>query len=219
MARIAEDLLLLLLDNPKAQPALDRSRLSRALAAALILDLAYDCRVRPAQPHEPVAAGELIALAGPVPVDPAVRPAMAMFEQGPLSARAAIARLRKRAEDDVLDQLLRSGELHQIQLSSHRLRRNSYTWPLHDRVRVDQIRADALAALFGHHRPDAVTAAVIALLHRTGSLGAVLNLNDDGARHAAQSAEPIASGRWADGSNTGEVNLAVTAAVVLPALV
>ena len=150
---------------------------------------------------------------------PAVRPAMAMFEQGPLSARAAIARLRKRAEDDVLDQLLRSGELHQIQLSSHRLRRNSYTWPLHDRVRVDQIRADALAALFGHHRPDAVTAAVIALLHRTGSLGAVLNLNDDGARHAAQSAEPIASGRWADGSTTGEVNLAVTAAAVLPALV
>ena len=102
---------------------------------------------------------------------------------------------------------------------SHRLRRNSYTWPLHDRVRVDQIRADALAALFGHHRPDAVTAAVIALRHRTGSLGAVLNLTDDGARHAAQSAEPIASGRWADGSNTGEVNLAVTAAVVLPALV
>lgn len=219
MAHIAEDLLLLLLDNTKAQPALDQSRLSRVLAAALILDLAYDCRVRPAQPHEPVASGELIALAGPVPMDPAVRPALAMFEQGPLSARSAIARLRKRAQDDVLDQLLRSGELHQIALSSHRLRRNSYQWPLHDRVRVDQIRAAALAALFENRRPDAVTAAVIALLHRVGGLSAVLNLNDEGAQRAAQSAEMIAAGTWIDGSKTDEVNLAVTAAVVLSALV
>lgn len=219
MARIAEDLLLLLLDNPKAQPALDRSRLSRVLAAALILDLAYDCRVRPAQPHEPVAAGELMALAGPVPMDPAVRPALAMFERGPLSARSAIAGLGKRAQDDVLDQLLRTGELHQVALSSHRLRRNSYQWPLHDRVRVDQIRAAALAALFEQHRPDAVTAAVVALLHRAGCLSTALNLNDDGAQRAAQRAEMIASGGWADASKTDEVNLAVTAAVVLPALV
>ena len=218
MARIAEDLLLLLLDNPESQPALDDSRVGRMLAAALILDLAYDCRVRPAQPHEPVAAGELMALAGPVPTDPTVRPALAMLEQGPLSARSAIARLRKRAQDDVLDQLLRSGELHQIALSSHRLRRNSYRWPLHDRVRVDQIRTSALATLFEQHRPDAVTAAVIALLHRTGSLGAALNLNADGAQHAAQRAEAIASGGWVDASKTNEVNLAVTAAAVLPAL-
>ena len=219
MARIAEDLLLLLLDNPKAQPALDRSRLSRVLAAALILDLAYDCRVRPAQPHEPVAPGELMALTGPVPMDPAVRPALAMFERGPLSARAAIAGLGKRAQDDVLDQLLRTGELHQVALSSNRLRRNSYRWPLHDRVRVDQIRAAALAALFEQHRPDAVTAAVIALLHRAGCLSTALNLNDDGAQRAAQRAEMIASGGWTDSSKTDEVNLAVTAAVVLPALV
>ena len=40
MARIAEDLSLLLLDNPSAQPHLERSPLTRVLAAALILDLA-----------------------------------------------------------------------------------------------------------------------------------------------------------------------------------
>lgn len=218
MARIAEDLLLLLLDNPDAQPALERARLSRLLAAALILDLALECRVRPAQPHEPAPPGELIALAGPVPMDPAVRPTLAMFEQGPLSARAAIARLRKRSEDDVLDQLLRSGQLHQIQLSSHRLRRNTYSWPLHDRVRVDQIRAAVLAALFDRHRPDAVTAAVIALLHRTHSFGPALHLSDQDIRRAAQSAEALMTSDWADTSKTAEANLAVTAAAVLPAL-
>ena len=218
MARIAEDLLLLLLDNPDGQPAMDRSALSRALAAALILDLAYDCRVRPAQPNEPVPAGELIALAGPLPIDPAVRPALAMFEQGPLSARSAITKLRKRSEDDVLDQLLRTGELHQIQLSSHRLRRNTYSWPLHDRVRVDQIRAAAFAALFERRRPDAVTAAVIALLYRVGGLARALHLDNEAAQRAVQSAELIAAGGWADGSRSEELNLTLTAAVVLPAL-
>ena len=218
MARIAEDLLLLLLDNPDAQPALDRARLSRVLAAALILDLAYECRVRPAQPHEPVPPGDLIALAGAVPLDPAVRPALSMFEQGPLSARSAIARLRKRSEDDVLDQLLRSGELHQTQLSSHRLRRNTYAWPLQDRVRVDQIRAAALAALFGQQRPDPPTAAVIALLHRVGALARALHLDADAAQGAAQRAGMLAAGGWADRSKTDAVNLAVTAAAVLPAL-
>lgn len=218
MARIAEDLLLLLLDNPESQPALDRARLSRVLAAALILDLALECRVRPAQPEEPVPAGELIALTGPVPMDPAVRPALTMLEQGPLSPRSAIARLRRRSEDDVLDQLLRTGQLHQIQLSSHRLRRNTYAWPLHDRDRVDQVRAAVLAALFERRRPDAATAAVIALLHRTHSLGLALGLNDSDTQRAAQSAEALLAGGWADGSKTGEANLEVTAAAVLPAL-
>lgn len=218
MARIAEDLLLLLLDNPDGQPALDRPALSRALAAALILDLAYDCRVRPAQAEDPAAPGELIALTGPLPLDPTVRPALAMFEQGPLPARSAIIRLRKRAEDDVLDQLLRTGELHQIQLSSHRLRRNTYSWPLHDRVRVDQIRAAAFATLFERRRPDAVTAAVVALLYRVGGLAQALHLDDHAAQRAVQSAELIADGRWADGSRIDEVNLALTATVVLPAL-
>ncbi len=66
------------------------------LAAALILDLAYDCRVRPALPEDPVPAGELLALAGPTPIDPAVRPAMATLSQAPITPTAAIARLRKR---------------------------------------------------------------------------------------------------------------------------
>lgn len=48
MARIAEDLLLLLLDNAAAQPAIERTKLQRLLAAAVLLDLAHDCRVRPA---------------------------------------------------------------------------------------------------------------------------------------------------------------------------
>ena len=218
MARIAEEVLLLLLDNPSAQPLLDRSRRGRLLAAALLLDLAQDCRVRPALAGEPVPPGHLVALAGPPPRDPAVRPALAMLEQGPLTPDAAIARLRKRAEDDVLDQLLRSGQIHQRQLSSHRLRRNTYAWPLKNTARVVDTRATMHGVLFENRSPDPVTAVVIALLYRTGALASALGFSEDGARAAARRAEEITFGGWGQGSDTGEVNLALTAAAVLPAL-
>jgi hypothetical protein len=213
MARIAEDLFLLLLDNSSAQPRLDRSRLTRMLAAALILDLAHDCRVRPALPEDPVPPGRLIALAGPVPIDPAVRPALAMLAQAPITPAAAIAKLRKHAEDDVLDQLLRSGQIHQVGLSAHRLRRNTYTWPVKNRDRVDAIRSAAVTAL-GRGRSDAVTAVILSLLHRVGGLDAALDIDDENVRRAGE----IACGPWADSSSTAEVNLALTAAAVLPAL-
>jgi hypothetical protein len=218
MARIAEDLLLLLLDNPSAQPQLDRSRLGRVLAAALILDLAYDCRVRPAMPGEPVPPGDLVALSGPVPMDPAVRPTLALLSQAPIGPAAAIAKLRKDSEDWVIDQLLRTGQLHQIQLSSHRLRRNTYRWPVNNPARVGQARSALQAALFGRTRPDPVTAAIAGLLFRVEGLPAVLGLDAAALQHAQARAGEIAGGGWADGSNTAEVNLEVTAAAVLPAL-
>lgn len=219
MARIAEDLLLALLANDSAQPRLDRSRLGRVLAAALILDLAHGCRVRPALPGDPVPAGTLVALAGPTPLDPAVRPTLALLEQGPITPAAALGKLRKRSEDDVLDQLLRTGQIHQVQLSKqHWLRRNTYAWPIRDRTRVDGVRAAMTAALFGGQRPEVATAAVIALLATAGGLGAALNLDGDGAHQAAHRAAGVTFGTRAGESDTGDVNLAVTAAAVLPAL-
>ena len=228
MARIAEDLLLTLLDNEASQPQVERSRLGRVLAAGLILDLALGCRVRPSLPGEPVPSGTLVALAGPVPMDPAVRPALALLEQGPITPAAAIRTLRKRAEDDVLDQLLRTGQIHQVQLSKqHWLRRNVYAWPMHDRTRVDAVRAAILAALSGGHHPDPATAAVITLLAATGALAAALHLDGHQAEQAAHRARAITFGAGTDPSNTAEANLAVTAAganlavtaaAVLPAL-
>ena len=63
MAQIAEDLFLLLLDNADSQPGLDRSRRQRVLSAAVLLDLALLCRVRPAINGEAVRPGRLLALA------------------------------------------------------------------------------------------------------------------------------------------------------------
>ena len=218
MARIAEDLMLLLLDNPEAQPGLDRSALERVLAGGLLLDLALACRVRPAQPEDSVADGHLIALAGPAPLDPAVRTALGLLEQRPLTPEAAIAKLRKGAEDEVLDQLLRTGQIHQISLTEHKLRRNHYRWPVKNRARAAVLRADVLGALFENRRPEPATAAVIGLLYAADGIRAVFELNDAGAREAARRADEIARGDWVDGSDTAQVNLELTAAAVLPAV-
>lgn len=218
MARIAEDLLLLLLDNPDAQPQLGRGPLGRVLAGALILDLALDCRVRPALPEDAAPTGRLLALTGPVPLDPAVRPTLALLQEQPLTPEAAIERIRKHAEDDVLDQLLRSGQIHQVGLTEHRLRRNQYRWPVKNRARVAVTRAETLGVLFEGRRPAPVVAAVLSLLYGVGGLGAVFDLNDAGTDAANGRAAEIAGGDWVDESDTAEVNLSLTAAAVLPAL-
>lgn len=218
MARIAEDLLLLLLDNPDEQPHLDRARLGRALAGALILDLAADCRMRPTLPDEPLPAGNLVALAGDVPVDPTVRPAWVLLQQQPITPADAISAIRKHAEDDVLDQLLRSGQTHQIQLTAHRLRRNHYRWPIKNRGRVAVARSELLGVLFEGRRPSPVMAAVVCLLHAVHGLQAVLSLNDAGLQAVDERAHEIADGGWVDSSEAAQVNLSLTLAAVLPAL-
>ena len=218
MARIAEELLLLLLDNESAQPLLDRARRGRLLSAALLLDLAHDCRVRPALPGEPAPPGHLIALTGGPARNPALRPTLSMLEADPLTPAAVIARRRRHSEDDVLDQLLRSGQIHQRQLPSHRLRRNAYAWPLKNTQRVADLRARMHAVLFENQSPDPETTAVIALLLQSGALAVALGLSDDGARVAIGRAEEIVAAGWGQATDTGTVNLALTAAAVLPAL-
>lgn len=218
MARIAEDLLLLLLDNPEEQPQLDRAPLGRVLAGALIADLAFDCRVRPALPDEALPAGHLTVLEGPVPVDPAVRPAWALLRRQPITPADAITAIRKHSEDDVLDQLLRSGQIHQLALTTHRLRRNHYRWPIKNRGRAAVARADLLGTLFEERRPQPVTAAVTCLLHGVHGLEAVLSLNDAGVRAVDDRVREIADGGWVDDSDTAQVNLSLTLGAVLPAL-
>lgn len=218
MARIAEDVLLLLLDNPEEQPRLERGPLGRVLAAALILDLAFDRRVRQTIADEPLPAGHLVALEGPVPLDPSVRPTLALFEQRPITAADAIGALRKHAEDTVLDQLLRTGQIHQVQLSSHKVRRNHYRWPVKNRGRVAVLRSEVIGVLFEERTPSPVNAAVICLLNEVKALGAVLELNDAGVRVVTARARDIAEGGWTDESDTAEVNLVMTLADVLPAV-
>lgn len=219
MAQIAEDALLLLLDNASAQPALERERCDRVLAGALLLDLAYACRVRPSLPGEPVEPGMLVALAGTGPLDPFLQPAFQLLQQKPLAPAAALSRLRKDATDRVAQHLERLGQIHRVPLSTKRFNQK-FAWPIASRERVGAARAALLSALFDGEPPTPPTAAIVTLLHAVDGLGALLSLNDRGWRWVHARATEISSGSWVDGhaSHLAEMNLAVTASAVRSAL-
>lgn len=219
MARIAEDLLLLLLDNASARPELDRVRCERVVTAAALLDLAHACRIRPAVDSEPVEAGRLLVLNGPDPADPVLAPALDLLLRRPISPAVAIAKLRRDTPPAVLWQLEQSGHIQQVRLQAKGLKRLR-AWPLVDRSRVKQIRAAMMSALFDDTNPDPATASVISLLYIVNGLGAVLSLNDRGWEWALGRAGDIASGSWVRESEPelAEVNLAVTTAAIRHAL-
>ena len=221
MAQIAEDLLLLLLDNAANRPALDRDRREKVLGAAVLLDLALACRIRPSVDGEPVPPGHLLLLAGPDPRDPILYPAVQLLQRRPLKPRVAVAKLRGRIEPAVLAHLERSGHIRPIQLQGTRSN-GSRAWPIADRSRVNEARSALLAALFDLHSPSPTTAAIITLLHAVDGLGAILSLNERGWEWVNSRAADIAGGCWVDESvgplGLAEVNLAVTASAVRAAL-
>jgi Golgi phosphoprotein 3 (GPP34) len=219
VAQIAEELFLLLLDNADSQPGLDRSRRSRVLAGAVLLDLALLCRVRPTVNGEPVPPGKLVALAGPMPLDPVMNPAFELLAQRPLTPAAAVSKLRRRVEDNVVDHLERTGQIRRVQLQSKRFGHPS-SWPVINRERLGQARAALLAALFDREPPTPSTAAIVSLLHAIDGLGALLSLNDRGWRWVHMRASEIAGGSWVNEYETAmpEMNLAVTASAMRSAL-
>ncbi|MCT7657267.1 GOLPH3/VPS74 family protein [Mycobacterium deserti] len=219
MAQIAEDLYLLLLDNASGQPGLERDRRQRVLSAAVLLDLAYACRIRPAVAGDNVEPGRLIALAAPGRTDPVVEPAFQLLQRQPLRAPSAVKRLSRQTEDDVVRHLEYTGQIRRIRLRSKRFS-HPYAWPLTNRERVGHARSALLSALFDRRPPAPATAGIISLLHAVDGLGALLSLNDRGWRWVHARAGEIASGSWVDEYPTAmpEVNLAVTASAVRAAL-
>ena len=219
MARIAEDLLLLLLDNGAARPALDEPRRQRVLSAAVLLDLAHTCRIRPSEPGESVPPGRLVVLMALGPDDPALVPALRALSRKPTTPTDAIAKLRPRVEGQLLEHLARCGYVERIRLYTKGFRRQD-AWTLTDRGRPAAARAAMLSVLLDGRPPDPPTAAIISLLHTVDGLSALLSLDDRGWQHVNGRAGEIASGSWVNESigHIPEVNLAVTTAAIRPAL-
>jgi Golgi phosphoprotein 3 (GPP34) len=219
MAQIAEDLFLLLLDNAAEQPGLDRSRRQRVLSAAVLLDLALLCRVRPTVNGEPVPPGRLVALAGPMPLDPVMDPAFTLLTRRPLTPAAAVSKLNRGIQENIAQHLERTGQIRRVRLQRERLRR-PYAWPVTNRERVTAARAALLSALFDRQPPTPTTAAIVSVLHAVDGLGVLVSLNDRGWRWVHMRAGEIASGSWVDEYETAlpEINLAITASAMRAAL-
>lgn len=219
VAQIAEDLFLLLLDNASGQPGLDRARRERVLTAAILLDLAYACHIRPTMPGDPVEEGRLIALTADAPLDPVGEPAFRLLQERPMRPAAVVGKLRKHTEHNLAEYLHRTGQIGRVELPAKGFG-HAYAWPLLNRDRVGHARAAVLSALFDRTAPAPSTAAIIFLLHAVDGLGALLSLNDRGWRWVHGRAGEIALGSWVEESSSAlpEMNLAVTASALRSAL-
>jgi Golgi phosphoprotein 3 GPP34 len=219
VAQIAEDLFLLLLDTSSLEPALERERRERVLAAAVLLDLAFACRIRPAVAGEAVEPGRLMALAGGGGGDPVVEPAYQLLHHKPLWPDTAVTKLRKGVQEGVATHLERLGQITEVRGSSKSLRR-SRAWQLAHRERVGLARAALMSTLFDREPPTPATAGIVTVLHWADGLGALLSLNDRGWRWVHARASEIASGSWVHEYPTAmpEMNLAVTASALRSAL-
>ena len=213
--------MLLLLDNASARPGLERNRRRRLLAAAVLLDLAHGCRVRPTAPGEPPGPGRLVLLMGPDPADPVLSPVLRLLSRRPISPQAAIAKLQRSIEDDLLVHLQRTGQVRSVPVHGKAFKRES-AWLLTDRTRAAWARARMLETLFEDATPTPWTAAVVSLLHSADGLGALLSLDQRGWDWVNGRAAEIASGSWVSDSEEdvelADVNLAVTIAALRPAL-
>lgn len=92
---IAEDLLLLLLDDESGRPIVDSTRLPRVLAGAVLLELALDGYVTPAGADEDVKKGRLAVRQEDAPEDPILARAVEMIRESrrPVKPAAAIEKL------------------------------------------------------------------------------------------------------------------------------
>jgi hypothetical protein len=160
-----------------------------------------------------------VALAGPLPLDPIMDPAFDLLARRPLTPAAAVSKLRRGVQDNIAGFLEQTGQIRRVQLDGKRFH-HAASWPVVNRERVTQARSGLLSALFDNEPPTPPTAAIITLLHAVDGLGALLSLNERGWRWVHMRASEIAGGGWVDEYETAlpEMNLAVTASAVRPAL-
>ncbi|MFD4295088.1 GPP34 family phosphoprotein [Rhodococcus sp. NPDC058505] len=219
MTLLAEDLLLLLLDDDTGKPVVDGMVLPRALAGAVLLELTLDGVVEPADGTGAVKKGRLVLRNRTAPLDPILAHAVAQLRGSkPMKPEAAIEKLGTNLREAVLGRIVERGWVSE---STGKLLGifPTKTWPSVDATHERVVRGRLRAALVDGGEPDPRTAALIALLSAADAVPRVL---PDVKKKAVRArAKEIAHGNWAAAAvrqSVDVVNAAVIAAVVVPAV-
>jgi hypothetical protein len=205
---VAHDLLLLLTDEESEKVSFGMSEPDKALAGAVLVDLAERELVG-------VADGRLVAKAGATPPKPVLARALAVVRERegakPTSLLGPLAKgLRERLADD----LVAAGVLERDEKKVLGLFRTTRL-PTADPSHETALRARLAAVLAGTAEPDGRTGPLLALLHAMGVLTKVLPVDDGKA--AERRAKEIAEGDWAAAAvrkAVQEVQSAVMVAVI-----
>lgn len=195
MTLLAEDLLLVLLDDETGKPIVDSSRLPRVLAGAILLELTLTGAVTLDVTGAAVRKGRLVVHPEKAPTDPVLADAAGRLAAAtPMKPPAAIEKLAKGVREVLLDRIADRGWVREERgriLGVFPTRR----WPAIDDSHERRVRAELSAVLVDELTPSTRTAALISLL---SAVSAAPKLFPDANKRAVTArAKQIADGEWA----------------------
>jgi len=191
---IAEDLLLLLLDDESGAPQSNFMQL--ALGGALLVELAMDGCVDVGTGGRWRSAKVSVIDGAPAPVDPLLAAGLALVGEKERTAQSLVDLLGKDVQRPLADRLVERGILE---------RRDSrvlglfprHRWPTVNATHEDELRRSLAAALVAGQSPDQWTAALVALLLAVDRVDKSVEHGGLKSRDVKRRAKEIAEGNWA----------------------
>ncbi|MDV6303920.1 GPP34 family phosphoprotein [Rhodococcus cerastii] len=220
MTLIAEDLLLLLLDDDSGKPLADSTKLPRVLAGALVVELAMIGSLRITGPDEQIKKDHVV-VAGSRPEDEFLRRVFDLVASAsrPMKPQKVIEKSQKNLAKELAARLVAQGFVTEKKDKVLGLFPTT-TWPAQDTSREKVLRDALRSALVDGTTPSPHTAALISLISAVDLTHKVIE--DADKKLLKRRAKEIAEGEWAGAAvrkAVSDVNAAVMAAVMVPVIV
>jgi hypothetical protein len=194
MTLIAEDLLLLVLDDEKG--TLVTAYPQVALGGAVLVELAMDGAVEIEEKASVWRTAKVHPVAGHEPDDPLLRAAYGVVAEKERGAQDLVERLGKDLKDRLAERLVERGILEREESRVLGLFPRT-RWPAADSTHEEQVRRAIAAALVQGMTPDERTGALIALLHAIDKAHKVVDHQGVSTREIRKRAKTISEGEWA----------------------
>ena len=207
MTLIAEDLLLLLLDDRSGKP--NTGHLDLALGGAVLVDLALEGLVEVASHGSLLGSAKLRRAPGAMVGDRILAGALgAVAENKP--AQRLVVKVGKGLLEPLAERQLRRGVLDRREEKVLGLVTRT-RWPSRDPSRKEAIRRALVVILVQGGRPDARSAALIGLLLAVNRLHRTVSHPDASARRVKWRAKEVAEESWASPTIKDAVAVATSA--------
>lgn len=217
MNLIAEDLLLLLIDEESGRPLVNSTRMTSSLAGALVMELALDDVIVPEDPDADSGRSKIVAV-GAQPADPLLQLTWQSCSDKPRHAAAVIQQLDRKVKEPLLERIAVKGWVREERSKVLGIFART-SWPEVDGRHEAELRNDLGIALLQGGKPDSRIAALISLLLAAEALPKLFP--DAGKKALEARATELSDGDWAGAAvrkAIAEVQAAVMVAVMTPVM-
>ena len=194
MTLIAEDLLLLLLDDETGKP--QTQQLQIALGGAVLVELALEGMVEVVDAKSVWRKARVWPVEGARPGDPVLTAAWATVGEKERTAQALVERLGKGLDDTLCGRLVECGILERRDAKVLGLFPRT-RWPARDSSHEDAVRRALTTVLVNDNEPAPRIGALVALLHAVDRAHKSVRHAGVSDRDVKKRAKQLAEGQWA----------------------